>query len=103
MPKGNLTMNREDMRKRAKDIEAEIVAKTADVEADIITKAEYREYVDKAFAERVELKDTLDAYQKAVGMSAAAEPNPGGLPAPVEAAPRELQDGVPMTRKEFSI
>jgi HK97 family phage major capsid protein len=55
-------VNRDQMRRRAKELEAEIEAKTADAEADTITKAEYREYVQKAVAESTDIADTLKAY-----------------------------------------
>jgi HK97 family phage major capsid protein len=57
------------MRKRIKEIQAEVEQRTADVEADKITKADYREFVSKAVAEGADLKADLKAYQDAKGFS----------------------------------
>lgn len=76
------------MRKRIKEIQTEVEQKTADVEADKITKADYREFVEKVVVgEGEELKKNLKAIQDAKGFSSGAEvavPNQPGMPAPQE-------------------
>jgi HK97 family phage major capsid protein len=77
------------MRRRAKELEAEIEAKTADVEADKITKADYREFVTKAVAESNEIAEDLkafdagDAAKKRLGAGTeVAVPGQPNMPAP---------------------
>ena len=69
-------MNREGMRKRAEQLKEEVVAKTADLEAEKITKAEYREFVSKAYEETEEISTTLKAYSQASSMSGGTEVGP---------------------------
>lgn len=78
-------MNPEALKKRALDLQEEVKTKTADLEADKITKAEYREFVGKAYAETDEIEADIKAYNQAKRMSAGAEvavPEQPGLPAP---------------------
>jgi len=48
-------VNKENLRKRALDLQKEVTAKTADMEAGAITKAEYGEFVSKAYSESEEI------------------------------------------------
>ena len=66
-------MNKEDLRKRALDLQKEVTAKTADMEAGTITKAEYGEFVGKAYTESEEIETTLKAYDQAKRMSGGTE------------------------------
>lgn len=78
-------MNADALRKRAEELKAEVVQKTADVEKDVITKADYREFVDKATKETEEISADLKAYGQAQRLSGAAEvaiPEQPGMPAP---------------------
>ena len=77
-------MNAEALRKRALDLQEEVKKKTADLEAEKITKADYREFVDKTFKESEEIAADLKAYDQAKRMSGGAEvapPAQPGLPA----------------------
>lgn len=69
-------MNRDDLRKRAKQLEAEVRAKTAQMEAGEITSAEYNEFVEKAYGESENIGTTLKNYDRALQMSAPAELEP---------------------------
>ena len=82
-------MNRDDMRRRAKELETEIEQKTADVEADKMTKADYREFVAKAVSESNEIAEDLktfdagDAAKKRLsGGTEVAAPGQPNMPAP---------------------
>lgn len=79
-------MNADAMRKRIKEIEAEVIQKTDDVEAEKITKADYREFVDKVvIGEGEELKKDLKAFQDARGFAGTeVSTPPQNMPAPQE-------------------
>jgi HK97 family phage major capsid protein len=66
-------MNKEDLRKRALDLQKEVAAKTADMESGAITKAEYGEFVSKAYNESEEIETTLKAYDQASRMRGGTE------------------------------
>jgi len=66
-------MNKEDLRKRALDLQKEVTAKTADMETGTITKAEYSAFVSKAYNESEEIETTLKAYDQAKRMSGGTE------------------------------
>jgi len=66
-------VNKEDLRKRALDLQKEVTAKTADMEAGAITKAEYGEFVSKAYSESEEIESTLKAYDQASRMRGGTE------------------------------
>ena len=66
-------MNADALRRRAEELKAEVVQKTADVEKEVITKADYREFVDKAAKETDEIAADLKAYGQAQRLSGAAE------------------------------
>ena len=66
-------MNKESLRKRALDLQNEVTAKTADMEAGTITKADYAEFVSKAYSESEEIESTLKAYDQASRMRGGTE------------------------------
>ena len=66
-------MNKENLRKRALDLQNEVTAKTADMEAGTITKADYAEFVSKAYSESEEIESTLKAYDQASRMRGGTE------------------------------
>lgn len=66
-------MNRDDLRKRAKQLETEVRAKTAQMESGEITGAEYNEAIEKAYAESESVGKTLKSYDRALSMSAPPE------------------------------
>ena len=78
-------MNADALRRRAEELKAEVVAKTADLESDKITKADYREFVGKAAAETDEIAADLKTYGQAKRLSGGTEvavPEQPGMPAP---------------------
>lgn len=66
-------MNIESLRQRAKELEVEVDKRTAEYEAGSITKAEYGEFVNKAFSESESVAGDIDIYQKAAKMSGGTE------------------------------
>ncbi|MEZ0366803.1 phage major capsid protein [Mycobacterium sp. pUA109] len=59
-------MNRDDLRKRAKELETEVRTKTAAMEKGEITLAEYNECVEKAYAESENVGTTLKNLDRAM-------------------------------------
>ncbi|TDH48498.1 phage major capsid protein [Mycobacterium eburneum] len=69
-------MNRDELRKRAKQLETEVRAKTAQMESGEITGAEYNEFVEKAYTESENIGTTLKNFDRALAMSAPPEMEP---------------------------
>ena len=69
-------MNKEALRKQALDLAEEVKSRTADLEAGKITKAEYREFVDKSFKATEEIEADIKAFDQAKRMSGGTEVAP---------------------------
>jgi HK97 family phage major capsid protein len=95
-------VNKETFRKRALELESEVKAKTADLEADKITTAEFSDFMEKAHAESESLQTGSKNYERALAFRAGNDLTQ--LPERQQeksVVPTVIGDETPMTRKQF--
>jgi len=98
-------VNADALRRRAEELKAEVVQKTADVEKEVITKADYREFVDKAAKETDEIAADLKAYGQAQRLSGAAEvtvPEQPGMPVELKALQQQRFQAAKAVADEYA-
>jgi hypothetical protein len=86
-------MTKDGLRRRAQQLQETIEAKTADVEAGLITKAAYHDFVNKAAEESKDIKSQMKAYETAARYSSGADASLGGAP---PLPPGGLLEGAPI-------
>lgn len=73
-------MNRDDLRKRATELETEVKSAVSRRESGEITDAQLHEVIEKAYEEKDSISKSLDNYQKALAFSAGSDLVPSGPP-----------------------
>lgn len=97
LKKGNPPVNRDDLRREAAQLKAEVRAKTAMREAGEITNAEYASFIDKAYKRNESIQSTMQNMSKALAIANPAD----DTNSPAVQSSRDPDAINPMTAKSF--